>query len=333
MRRPSALSRWVRRTDAGAPGRAVFAVLIALPLALAAGSAGAAAPTPDPAERDRSAALAACLPNVELRAPDGGPLAPPLARGSRVLVYLRQDRTNVLTIRSGDLNRIAELIVGTSPIESAPLLVNVDTRLVDDRLTWAVPRVTGLGGGPVDSVVWHFPSAVRLVLTGPPAPGVVFAPYAEVFAAPSPSPSPSLSPSPSPAPSLSPAASPIVPPRSSGPAGKPSTAPGLPPVAARPAGLRTLLRGAPVLPDGLDCAPPPSASPSASAAAESPAAGPGGPAPGGTGSAEPSPKPAGERLMALASRPVTWFGVAGVLVGLALLISVIAGNRARRRFR
>jgi hypothetical protein len=308
----------------------VFAVLIALPLALAAGSAGAAAPTPDPAERDRSAALAACPPNVELRAPDGGPLAPPLARGSRVLVYLRQDRTNVLTIRSGDLNRIAELILGTSPIESAPLLVNVDTRLVDDRLTWAVPRVTGLGGGPVDSVVWHFPSAVRLVLTGPPVPGVVFAPYAEVFAPPRPSPSPSLSASPAPSPSLSPAASPVVPARSSG---APSTAPGLPPVAARPAGLRTVLRGAPVLPDGLDCAPPPSASPSASAAAESPAAGPGGPVPGGTGSAEPSLKPAGERLMALASRPVTWFGVAGVLVGLALLISVIAGNRARRRFR
>ncbi|MFD0594513.1 hypothetical protein ACFQZ4_20475 [Catellatospora coxensis] len=167
MRRPSALSRWVRRTDAGAPGRAVLALLVTLPLAL---TAGAAAPVPDPAELERSAALAVCMPNVDLRDPGGGPLVPPLARGSRVLVYLRQDRTNVLTMRSGDLNRIAELILATSPIESAPLLVNVDTRLVDDRVIWAVPRVTALGGGPVDSVVWHFPTAARLVLTGPRLP-------------------------------------------------------------------------------------------------------------------------------------------------------------------
>lgn len=360
MRRPRALSRWVRRTDAGAPGRAVFAVLLALPLTvvLAAGLAHAAPPTPDPMDVERSAALAACMPNVELRDPDGGPLAPPLPRGSRVLVYLRQDRTNVLTIRSGDLNRIVELILTTPPIESAPLLVNVDTRLVNDSLTWAVPRVTGIGGDPVDSVVWHFPSAVRIVLTGPQAPGVIFAPHAEVLAAPSPPPSPSPSPSPSPTPSLSPAASsPVAPSRSAGPAGVPSAAPGLPPVAARLVALRAAgqaassrggplvealaptsvtetVRSVPALPDGLDCAPPPSPSPSPSAAVEiSPGTGPGGPGPEGTGSPAASAKPVSERLMALASRPVTWFGVAGILVGLALLISVLAGNRARRRFR
>jgi hypothetical protein len=41
-------------------------------------------------------------------------------------------------------------------------------------------------------------------------------------------------------------------------------------------------------------------------------------------------KPVGERLAALASSPMTWFGVAVVLVGLALLIAVLAANRARR---
>ncbi len=333
------LSRWVRRMS-GVPGRAVRGVLLTLPLALvlAVAPARAGAPAPDPLDLERSTALAACAPNVDLRDPDGLPLPRPLARGARVLLYLRQDQTNVLTIRSGELNRIAELILTTPPTESAPLLVNVDTRLVDDRLAWAVPRVTDIGGGPVDSVVWHFPSAIRILLTGPPAPGVIFAPRAEMLVAPSPPPSPSPTPSPSAGPSLSPAAtpSPTGPRASAGPAGAPLVAPGPLPVAARPVGVPAVyaVREAPVLPDGLDCAPPPSASPSPSAPAEpSLAPGAGVPEPGATGSAAASAKPVAERLMALASRPVTWFGVAGMLVGLALLIAVIAGSRARRRFR
>ncbi len=332
----------MRRRDVGVPGRAVCAVLLVLAVALVPGPARAGAPTPDPVELERSAALAACEPNVDLRDPDSRPLGWPLPRGSRVLVYLRQDRTNVITLRSGDLNRIAELILTSAPIESAPLLVNVDTRLVDDRLTWAVPRVSDLGGGPVDSVVWHFPSVVRLVLTGPQAPGVVFAPHAEVLVVPNPPPSPSPSPSASPAPSPPPAATPS--PGPSRPTVSPSARFGLPPVAARPAVLRQAglllevaapapVTGIPALPDGLDCAPPPSASPSPSPLETGPVAGPGGPGPVGTGSPAASAKPAGERLMALASRPVTWFGIAGMLVGLALLIAVIAGGRARRRFR
>lgn len=315
-------------------------VLLALPLAmvLAAAPARAGAPAPDPVDLERSMSLAACAPNVELRGPDGQPLPRPLERGVRALLYLRQDQTNVLTLRSGELNRIAELILATPPTESAPLLVNVDTRLVDDRLAWVVPRVTGIGGGPVDSVVWHFPSAVRILVTGPQAPGVIFAPRAEVLVAPSPSPSPSLSPSPSPVPSLSPAAtpSPTGTRAPAGPVGAPPAEPELLLAAARPVGVRAVPPAvrAPVLPDGLECAPPPSASPSPSAVAgPSPTPGPGVGEPVGTGSAEASAKPVGERLTALASRPVTWFGVAGLLLGLALLIAVIAGSRARRRFR
>ncbi|WP_170213105.1 choice-of-anchor A family protein [Catellatospora citrea] len=340
MRRPNALSRWVRRR-AGAPGRAVCGVLLALPLAmvLAAPPARAGAPAPDPVDLERSMSLAACAPNVDLRGPDGQPLPRPLARGVRALVYLRQDQANVLTLRSGELNRIAELILATPPTESAPLLVNVDTRLVDDRVAWVVPRVTDIGGGPVGSVVWHFPSAVRILVTGPQAPGVIFAPRAEVLVAASPSPSPSPSPSASPVPSLSPAATPS--PSGSrapaGPVGAPPAEPG-PLLAARPVAMRAVppvVRTAPVvLPDGLDCAPPPSASPSPSTTVDpSLAPGSGAAEPGATGSAAASAKPVSERLTALASRPVTWFGVAGMLLGLALLIAVIAGGRARRRFR
>ncbi|GAB4049383.1 hypothetical protein GCM10028775_17580 [Catellatospora paridis] len=317
-------------------------VLLTLPLALvlATAPARAGAPAPDPVDLERSMSLATCAPNVDLRGPDGQPLPRPLARGVRALLYLRQDQTNVLTLRSGELNRIAELILATPPTESAPLLVNVDTRLVDDRVAWVVPRVTDIGGGPVDSVVWHFPSAVRILVTGPQAPGVIFAPRAEVLVAPSPPPSPSPSPSPSPVPSLSPAAppSPSGSRAPAGPVGGPPAEPGLLLAAARPVAMRAVppaVRAAPVvLPAGLDCAPPPSASPSPSATADpSPAPGSGVPEPGATVSAVASAKPVSERLTALASRPVTWFGVAGLLLGLALLIAVVAGSRARRRFR
>ncbi len=338
----------MRWADVGAPGRTVFGLLATLPLAmvLAAGPVWAGAPAPDPLDVERSTALAACVPNVDLLGPDGLPASRPLSRGARVLLDLRQDRTNVLTIRSGDLNRIAELILATAPTDAAPLLVNIDTRLVDDRLAWAVPRVTGISGDPVSGIVWHFPSAVRIVVTGPPAPGVIFAPLAEVLVAPSPPPSPSPSPSPSPVPSLSPAATPTpsgsrasagptaLPQAQGRPVVLPAAPAGLRPDQSRPVTLQALLAAAaPILPYGLNCAGP-SPSPSPSATAEpSLGPGPGVPEPGTSGSAAASAKPAGERLMALASRPVTWFGVAGVFVGLALLIAVVAGSRARRRFR
>jgi hypothetical protein len=46
--------------------------------------------------------------------------------------------------------------------------------------------------------------------------------------------------------------------------------------------------------------------------------------------ASPSPETVSTRLAALASRPVTWFGIAPLLAGLALLVWIIAGRRAFR---
>ncbi|BCJ70982.1 hypothetical protein CS0771_05260 [Catellatospora sp. IY07-71] len=333
--------------------RGPFGVLVALLLVgLTAAPAGAAAPSPAPWDAARSAALAACPATVELYDTEGRPLARPLPRGTRLLVDIVAGRPNVLVLGAHDLNRTVELVLSTPATETSPLLINVETSLLDDRFTWFVPRVRSIGGGLPGELMWHFPTAERVLLLGPRPPGVIFAPGADVRIAPSPPPSPSpVPPSPSPVPSPAVSASPPV----------GGTAPGLPgglppgwtpaafaprsdraPDAARTgtphhAVLVAHLAVAPApaarFPVELSCgsSPSPSAvpSPSASLPAEPSAQAPGGAVPGPA--ASPTPETVSAHLAALASRPVTWFGVALLLAGLALVVWITAGRRAFRR--
>lgn len=339
--------------------RGPFGVLVALLLAgvPTAAPAEAAAPSPAPWDAARSAELAACPATVQLYDTEGRPLTRPLPAGTRLLVDVRPERPNVLVIGAHDLNRTVELVLTAPATETAPLLINVDTRLLNDRFTWFVPQVRSIGGGPGE-VLWHFPTAERVLLLGPRPPGAVFAPYADVRIAPSPPPSPSRPPSPSPA-EPSPVAS-TPPPDSSTAPGAPG---GLPPgwtparLAPRPdaawavhggrparaTGIGTLTGAGPAahvpvapaltvrFPADLGCGPSPSAapspspSPSAEPAAEPPVADTAAPA------ASPSPETVSTHLAALASRPVTWFGVALLLAGLALLVWITAGRSVFRR--
>ncbi|GAA1649090.1 collagen-binding domain-containing protein [Catellatospora bangladeshensis] len=331
--------------------RGPFGVLVALLLVgLTAAPAGAAAPSPAPWDAARSAALAACPATVDLYDTEGRPLARPLPRGTRLLIEIQADRPNVLALGAHDLNRAVELVLSAPATETAPLLINVDTALLDDRFTWFVPQVRSIGGGLPGELMWHFPTAERVLLLGPRPPGVIFAPGADVRIAPSPPPSPSpVPPSPSPVPSPAPSVSP--------PAGgaTPGLPGGLPPGwtparlaprrhqaagAARTGGpdhavLLAHLAGASVpavrFPVELSCGPSPSAvpSPSASPPAEPSAHAPGGTVPGPE--ASPTPETVSAHLAALALRPVTWFGVALLLAGLALLVWITAGRRAFRR--
>ncbi|MEV4414407.1 choice-of-anchor A family protein [Catellatospora sp. NPDC049609] len=367
-------------------------VVAALLLAgvLTAAPAGAAAPSPAPWDVARSAALTACPATVALRGPDGLPLSRPLPRGTRLLLRVSGEQPNVLVIGAHDLNRTVELVLTSPPTEAAPLLINVDTGLLNDRFTWFVPQVRIIGGGGFDDLLWHFPTAERVLLLGAqPPPGAIFAPFADVRIAPSPPPSPSPSPSLSPLPS--PQVSAWSPPPSPSRTAAPPVAPRFGPVTlpAPPAGPASgrrprqpvphqadtadnggtqaravraerfpvegaaaravLAEGFPAeaaaahavlaerFPDEVDCGATPSASPSATPSlapswSPDPAVDPEQPIAGApAGSASPSAETVRTRLAALASRPVTWFGVSLLLVGLALLVWITAGRRALRR--
>ncbi len=332
--------------------RGPFGVLVALLLAgvPTAVPAGAAVPGPAPWDAARSGALAACPATVELYDTEGRPLARPLAQGTRLLVYIRAGQPNVLFLGAHDLNRTAELVLSTPATDTSPLLINVDTSLLNDRFTWFVPQVRSVVGPPGE-LMWHFPTAQRVLLLGPRPPGLIFAPRADVRIAPSPPPSPSptpVTPSPTPSPSAA------TPPPGSGTA--PGAPGGLPPgwtparlTPPRPEAARVTTRSgvrahavsaagrtaarfpAARFPVDLTCGPSPSAVPSPS---PSPSAGPivAPPIAGTTApAASRSPATVSAHLAALASRPVTWFGVALLLAGLALLVWITAGRRAFRR--
>ncbi|MFC7757356.1 collagen-binding domain-containing protein [Catellatospora bangladeshensis] len=148
--------------------RGPFGVLVALLLVgLTAAPAGAAAPSPAPWDAARSAALAACPATVDLYDTEGRPLARPLPRGTRLLIEIQADRPNVLALGAHDLNRAVELVLSAPATETAPLLINVDTALLDDRFTWFVPQVRSIGGGLPGELMWHFPTAERVLLLGP----------------------------------------------------------------------------------------------------------------------------------------------------------------------
>ncbi|GHJ45974.1 hypothetical protein Cs7R123_33160 [Catellatospora sp. TT07R-123] len=339
------------------------------------------APSPRPSGGDfaHSAQLSACVATVRPQGEGGEQLASPYPPGTRAVVRLAPGQTNVLWLTAADLDQIEELSFEPNPTFGGPLLINVDTRGVGYDFAWTVPRLPTLTG-PDRDLLWHFPDALRLVLSGPLPSGLIFAPRADVVdasASPSPSPPPAahvvpgtgggtepganahVVPGPTvphPAPNAH-----LVPSRTERQAGAGLAAsPAAPPPGAGAAASPTPSRSASPSPSpSPSAAPSPSASPSASPSpspSPSPSAipatrrfpypldlicdrsprpvatptgdDPGTPDPGLA--ATPSATSEAGRMLALVSQPVTWFGVALLLVGLALLIGVLAARAARR---
>ncbi|MBV1849620.1 collagen-binding domain-containing protein [Catellatospora tritici] len=320
------------------------------------------APSPRPSGGDfaHSTKLTGCVATVQPTGPAGEPLSAPYQPGTRAVVRLVGGETNVLWLTAADLNQIEELTFEPNPSFGAPLLVNVDTRGVGFDFAWTVPRLPSLPA-PNRDLLWHFPDAIRITLSAPVPNGLLFAPRAEVIdtsASPSPVPPPAAQvvpapgsqpnahvvPSPSmeravnarvvasptaeravnvrvvasPTPSSTAGASPspsAAPSASPSPSPSPSRSPS-PSPSAIPATQRY------PYPLDLICDRSPRPTPPGAAATA--------PEPGEGAAATVSPASGEARMLALASQPVTWFGIALLLVGLALLIGVVAARAVRR---
>ncbi|MEE1754731.1 collagen-binding domain-containing protein [Streptomyces sp. SP18CS02] len=116
--------------------------------------------------RGRADLLASCSADVVARDGEGAALTDrgDLAPGSNVRVRLSEDRTNVLRLTGEQLSDIAVLTFENKPTATGPLVVVTDTG--GDGLSWRTPALTGAGDAEAPYLLWAFPDAARITLTG-----------------------------------------------------------------------------------------------------------------------------------------------------------------------
>ena len=126
--------------------------------------------------RALTAQLGACPTNVVLTNPDTGvPLPDPVPSGARGRLTLTPGVTNVLELSGADLANLAEITFAAAPTASTPLLVNV----TGTSLTGTTPNLAGIGGSAAPYILWNFPQATSIVVTGGDTiEGTIYAPNA-----------------------------------------------------------------------------------------------------------------------------------------------------------
>lgn len=126
--------------------------------------------------RDTSATLQLCTPTIEFtNRDDGAPLTAPYADGTAARLTLVEGETNVVTIAASDLDALSEITFEVGPSPDTPLLVNV----TGDAFEGTVPNLAGLSSLNAPYLLWNFPEATSVTVTGGDSiEGTIYAPYA-----------------------------------------------------------------------------------------------------------------------------------------------------------
>jgi choice-of-anchor A domain-containing protein len=131
------------------------------------------------AYRARSTAMAACPDTVTPTDAQGTALTEPYASGTQAYLTLSTTQTNVWTVSASDMDALANITLRDLPTASSPLVVNVVGTGSD--YTWNPPSLAGFGATAAPYVLWNFPEATTLTMTGANSvDGTVFAPRAKL---------------------------------------------------------------------------------------------------------------------------------------------------------
>jgi choice-of-anchor A domain-containing protein/LPXTG-motif cell wall-anchored protein len=125
--------------------------------------------------------MAACPATVTLTDAGGDPTPRPVQPGTAARFTLEPGRTNVLSLTAAELDDLSELTFVDQPTAGTPLLVNVTGTGFDGN----VPNLAGVGGAQAPYILWNFPDAVSITVTGGDSlEGTIYAPDADVVWAP-----------------------------------------------------------------------------------------------------------------------------------------------------
>jgi choice-of-anchor A domain-containing protein len=127
--------------------------------------------------RQLTSDLAQCAANVVLTDPNGGsnPVPRPYSSGSRGRLTLTPGQTNVLEMSTQDLANLSEITFVNQPSASTPLVVNVTGASYNGN----TPNLAGIGGANAPYILWNFPQATSVVVTGGATiEGTIYAPNA-----------------------------------------------------------------------------------------------------------------------------------------------------------
>ncbi|WP_167880272.1 collagen-binding domain-containing protein [Nocardioides guangzhouensis] len=131
--------------------------------------------------RDLTQQMAACPATVSLTDANGNPTPRPVPPGTSARFELAEGQTNVLMLSATELDNLAELTFVDQPTASTPLLVNVTGSSFDGT----VPNLAGIGGAQAPYILWNFPDASSVTVTGGASlEGTIYAPDADVVWAP-----------------------------------------------------------------------------------------------------------------------------------------------------
>ncbi|THV27893.1 choice-of-anchor A family protein [Glycomyces paridis] len=85
----------------------------------------------------------------------------------------------VLNVTGEELNAVGEFAFPTAPSAEAPVVINVDTTGTGGVFDWSTPNLPGIGAALAPYVIWNFPDATELTLTGgDTVEGSIYAPRA-----------------------------------------------------------------------------------------------------------------------------------------------------------
>jgi choice-of-anchor A domain-containing protein len=132
--------------------------------------------------RATAARLAACPATVTLTDPGGEPFDGPIPIDSTAVVRLSPGITNVVRLTGTDLQNVAEFSFVDLPSADSPVVIDVDTTDLGDRLIWQTPRFTGLTEVGAPYLLWNFRTATSIYLDYGlgDAYGTLFAPAAHL---------------------------------------------------------------------------------------------------------------------------------------------------------
>ena len=127
--------------------------------------------------RSLSSDIGRCPATTTLRGDDGAPIASPVPQGTSAHVEVRPGVTNVLTVSAADLDALSLLTFDGVPGPGTPLVVNVTGAAFDG----SIPNLANLTSGNAPFVLWNFPEATSVHVTGADAlEGTLYAPRADL---------------------------------------------------------------------------------------------------------------------------------------------------------
>ncbi|ROS75155.1 choice-of-anchor A domain-containing protein [Curtobacterium sp. PhB130] len=125
--------------------------------------------------RALSTDIGTCPATTTLADDEGTPVTSPVPDGSAARVAIRPGVTNVLTVSAADLDALGQLTFDGLPRSDSPLVVNVTGTSFDG----SIPNLANLTNGQAPFVLWNFPDATTVHVTGADAlEGTIYAPRA-----------------------------------------------------------------------------------------------------------------------------------------------------------